>query len=181
MNAYKIAALSATFAASSCNDVPLAPDVATVSYSQVGACSGFKTPVNLVSAGPGAAFLAFRVSVINNAGSKIPFHFDPAKMFVDQSSRQFVDGNLALPPTPGAIRAQPVTAPAGASAVPVNGFAFTVVTTSNQDGAAEANQTSYFLLYDRGPGDPGVVMSKTNAHTLSFQNTEDCTDLVPAL
>lgn len=178
MNAFKIAVLSTTFAASSCNDVPETQNVATISYSQVGACNGFKSSSdNFVSAGPQAAFLVFHVLVINNANSKIPFNFDPGKMFVNQTSRRFIDGSLTLPQAPGVFRAQALTAPAGASSVPVNGVAVTTVTTSNQNGAAEANQTSYFLLYDRAPGDPGVVMNKSNANITSFPNTEDCTAL----
>jgi hypothetical protein len=34
----------------------------------------------------------------------------------------------------------------------------TVVTTPNPDGAVDANQTAYFLQYDRQPIDPQITL-----------------------
>jgi hypothetical protein len=49
-----------------------------------------------------------------------------------------------------------------------------IVSTGTADGAVEANQTSYFLHYDRQPTDPQITLVKSNAPTTSFPLTQDC-------
>jgi hypothetical protein len=181
--AIRVAALSALAAACSCNEVPQVQNSASVSYEQVGACNGFRSTTdtsgttNVVSAGPNAAFVVFHIGAINNVNSQIAFHFDPEKMFVDESPRAFVDNNLTLAQAPGVFRAQALTAPAGSASVSVNGISVVVVRTADSNGAREANKTSYFLLYDTGAGDPAVFLSKTNANQVTFRETEACTEL----
>jgi hypothetical protein len=48
------------------------------------------------------------------------------------------------------------------------------VTTTNSDGAVEANQTAYFLQYERQPGDPQITLVKSEAARTSWPLTRDC-------
>jgi hypothetical protein len=57
-------------------------------------------------------------------------------------------------------------------------FGAAVVSTSNSDGAKEANQTVYTLGYNQGIRDPPVVVNNNGTQT-TFANTEDCADLSP--
>ena len=174
-----IALLSATLAASSCDgSQPL--NTATVSYEQVGACQSYQSSSgNRVSSGPNAAFVVFRVFLIDNSASKIAFNFDPEKLFVDQTARRFIDNNLELAREPHVVTAHARTAVPGASSVSVGGFAITVVTTADPQGSTEANKTAYLLQYATGSGDPSVIMNKNNSGTTSFANTTDCAALLP--
>src|SRR5205823_12956632 len=49
--------------------------------------------------------------------------------------------------------------------------------TVDPDGSKEANQTSYFLGYDRVEPDPPVFMSKNNASQTSWRDTSNCSDI----
>jgi len=52
-----------------------------------------------------------------------------------------------------------------------------VVSTVLADGSTEANQTAYFLRYNRQPTDPLITLVKSVALRTSWPNTQDCTTI----
>ena len=52
------------------------------------------------------------------------------------------------------------------------------VTTTNSDGSTEANQTPYFLRYDRQATDPLITLVKSDAGQTSWPNTQDCSTII---
>jgi len=152
-----------------------APPV-TIHYRQVGACNGYNGPYGLVSAGTKFAYVIFRIESIDNSLGSTKFAFDPANLYYQQARQDFFDPGLGLykdvlsPDT-----AAPTSVPAGDDRkFPVRALGALVVTTKNANGAIEANETSYFLLYDRQPGDLPVKLVKSDAKQTEWANTEDC-------
>ena len=58
----------------------------------------------------------------------------------------------------------------------VNKYVVFLVETLDANGATEANNTSYFLLYDNPPNEFGKLLAKTNSRT-SWPNTSFCTQI----
>jgi hypothetical protein len=149
---------------------------ATIDFKQVGACNGWDDGVTLHSAGPNAAYVVFKVHSIDNTQGKVNFAFDPAKMAVNVSTHPHMDSSLSLASYIGVFELVPTTIPKG-NLVGLDGYSVTIVPTANSNGAVEANQTSYFLTYDTGTSDPGILFSKENSSQTSWPLTEDCTDI----
>ena len=149
---------------------------ATINFTQVGACNGWKEGNDTHAAGPNAAYVIFKVHNIDNTQGTVNFAFDPSKMYVNITGRPHMDPNLSLAHFIGVFQLVPTTVPAK-QLVGLDGYAVTVVQTSNVNGSVEANQTSYFLGYDAGSGDPSVVLAKMNSSQTSWPNTEDCTTI----
>ena len=136
--------------------------LATIKYHQVGACNGYLQGNNAVSVGPNAAYVVFKIEAVNDTQPSTDFHFDPSRLYINQSTRRFVDPSLMFAQDLGVFATVPVTVPHG-NIVGINGYSIVVVSTSNANGSAEASQISYFLLYDTQSADPGSVLDKTNA------------------
>jgi hypothetical protein len=149
---------------------------ATISFKQVGACNGWNDGSSLYSAGPNAAYVVFKVHSIDNTQGKVNFAFDPAKTAVGVSSRPHMDSGLSLAHHMGVLQLVATSIPKG-TLVGLDGFSVAVVPTANPNGAVEANQTSYFLTYDTGASDPGVIFSKENPSQTSWPLTLDCTTI----
>jgi len=149
---------------------------ATIDFKQVGACSGWKDGNTLHSAGPNAAYVVFKVHSIDNSQGKVDFAFDPSKVSVNAGSHPHMDSSLSLAQFIGVFQLVPTTIPQS-KVVGLDGFAVAVVPTSNANGAVEANKTSYFLLYDTGSNDPGVLYAKENPSQTTWTLTENCTDI----
>lgn len=148
--------------------------LALVKYHQVGACNGYATGGGAVSTGPNAAYVVFKIEAVDNRAPNIDFNFDPERIYVNQSSRRFVDNGLTFARDLGVIRTVPVTVKQG-TLMGINGYSVIVVTTSNPDGSKEANQTAYLpLLYNAQSGDPGVAMTNTDASRTSWPQTPNC-------
>jgi hypothetical protein len=152
-------------------------DVVTIHYKQLGACNGFGNGTNVTSAGPKAAYVAFRISTVENKDSAPrDFNFDPNRVFVDVSPRAFTNTQLNLAQfNPFYAKARLV---AKGTTETINGAVIAVVSTTASDGASEANKTAYLLLYDVPAGSQGVVMAKDNASQTTFPSTPDCTNIV---
>jgi hypothetical protein len=153
----------------------------TIAYHQLGACdvasyvSGGATV--FFTPGPNEAWVLFGIESIDNSSTTSAFAFDPSRLFIQQGAAQeFPDPgldafllNFAAAPatiTPGQdlqFQASAVLAP--------------IVSTSTTDGAVEADQTAYLLNYAPRPGDPPVVLVKTNASQTSFPMTDQCSDI----
>lgn len=152
----------------------------TISYHQTGACNGGQgqsgNPSTFYNAGPNQAFVVFGIERIDNSAGAIGFNFDPTKMFVNGTPRDFVDPTLMIYKwVLGPFASVPQSVAAGANiGFAVSGQNALVVQTANPNGSAEANMTNYFLSYNSGPGDPGVIMSKTDASQTTWPNTENC-------
>ncbi len=153
---------------------------ATISYHQTGACNGGQgqsgDPSTFYNAGPNQAFVVFGIERIDNSAGSVTFNFDPTKLFVNSTTRDFVDPSLMIYKwVLGPFASVPQSIAAGSNVgFAVSGQNALVVQTTNPNGSVEANMTSYFLLYNTGPSDPGVVMNKTDASQTTWPNTENC-------
>ena len=166
-----------SFLAATC---PPSPPAVTVEYSQVGACNGYNRfagpgglPGTVVSAGGQAAFVVFRIRQIDNATAS-DFTFDPNRMFINGTSpAAHVDTSLSVAEDFNQLEQRAVTIPKE-TIRPLDGFAVAVAPTATTNGAVEASRTNYILVYDRGPSDPVVVLSKTNLNQTTWPLTENC-------
>jgi hypothetical protein len=156
------------------------PPAVTITYHQTGACNGYTNSFGLVSAGSNFAYVLFGIESIDNSLGASAFAFDPSRLFVHQTKpktvQDFVDPGLQLyTDILGPFAAVPTTVPAGDDMkFAVSAQTALVVSTTNSNGSVEANQTPYFLVYDRKPADPPVNMVKSDAKQNSWPNTEDC-------
>jgi hypothetical protein len=151
-----------------------------ITYHQTGACNGFVIPTGAVSAGPNAAYVIFGIERIDNSLGTTTFNFDPDRIFVQQTGPRKFDSFLSLYANvlgPFAVTTQ-TFAPGANSGFAVSAQGATVVTTTNADGAVEANQTAYFLQYDRQPSDPQITFVKSDAARTSWPLTRDCKTIV---
>jgi len=171
---YSLMALLSTAATCTPTQSPV-----TITYEQVGACNGYQQtsgpggPQNTISAGPKAAFVAFRVVTLDNSKSATDFTFDPEKMFViGTSPMEHVSTSLSLARDLGVFAAIPVTVPAGKNQGN-NGIAVITVSTSAANGASEANNTNYLLSYVT-PAGQSVFLEKRNVNQTTFPQTDDC-------
>jgi choice-of-anchor A domain-containing protein len=147
----------------------------TITYHQTGACNGFVDSSGGHSAGPNQAYVIFGIERIDNSGGP-SFAFDPANLYVQQASRHFFDSSLSIySGVLGPFAAVPTNLTAGQNL----GFNPTaqgalVVSTTATDGASEANNTAYFLSYNRKLNDPPVNLVKSDASRTSWPYTPDC-------
>jgi hypothetical protein len=148
---------------------------ATVRFEQLGACNGYKEGNNVVSAGPNAAYVLFKVIDIDNRNGKATFAYDPTKLYVTSSNpRAHVDLNLSLAQKIGVLGTTSETVPAG-SDLPHNGYAVVVVPTGNAtDPQQEANTINYFLGYDGTSAGPAVLLDKKNSTQTQYTGAQDC-------
>jgi membrane-bound inhibitor of C-type lysozyme len=168
------------YTGSSCLGPGCAGAPVKITYHQTGACNGFVIPTGAVSAGPNAAYVIFGIERIDNSLGTTTFNFDPDRIFVQQTGPRKFDSSLQLYPNvlgPFAVTTQ-TFAPGANSGFAVSAQGATVVTTTNADGAVEANQTAYFLQYDRQPSDPQITFVKSDAARTSWPLTRDCKTIV---
>jgi hypothetical protein len=164
-------------ALSNCNGTP-SQNIVTINYEQVGACNGFNNGSGVTSAGPKAAYVIFRISSINNKESAAQdFNFDPNRLFVNGTSPQvFASTSLNLAQiNPFAVKSRFV---AKGTTETLNGAAIAVVSTAANDGASEANNSSYTLAYETPSGGQGVVLVKKDPSRTSWPSTPDCTNII---
>ena len=150
-----------------------------IMYHQTGACNSWVIPPG-VSAGPNAAYVIFGIERIDNSLGTTTFNFDPDRVFVQQTGPRKFDSNLQLYPNvlgPFAVTTQTL-APGVNRGFAVSAQGATIVTTTTLDGAIEANQTAYFLQYDRQPTDPQITFVKSDATRTSWPLTQDCKTIV---
>ncbi|MGB7201395.1 MAG: hypothetical protein WBD16_03905 [Pyrinomonadaceae bacterium] len=148
---------------------------ATIRFEQLGACNGYKDGVNVISAGPNAAFVLFKINNIDNRNGTVNFSYDPAKLCISSSSpAACVSSNLSLVLKIGKLGTTSTTVSAGTD-LPQNGYAVIAVPTSaSPDPQVEANKVNYFLTYATGSGDPGVLLDKKNSSQTQYQGAQDC-------
>jgi hypothetical protein len=153
------------------------PEPAVVNYEQVGACTGLG---NLQGAGNNLAFLFFRIQNIDASKTNVDFAFKPKNLWLNTgdlySEYNFIatgqyGGALGLPTMPSTLN---VTKN---STVNVNKYVVFLVETDSIDGAKDANNTSYFLLYHAENGEPGKILARTNATKTSWPYTPRCQDI----
>jgi hypothetical protein len=168
-------ALSIFLLATGCNPTN---DIVTIHYEQIGACNGFNNGGGITSAGPKAAYVVFRISTIeNNDTAARDFNFDPNRIYINLSPQAFTSTQLNLSQlNPFYARARFV--PKGTTAPANVGAVIAIVSTSAEDGASEANKTSYLLSYDLPSGGQGVIFVKANSSQTTWPSTPDCTDIV---
>jgi hypothetical protein len=167
---FAVAFVAATITAIGCG-----PNNATINFTQIGACNGYKdTSSTIVSAGPNAAFVVFRVDSLDNTGSSVAFNFDPSRMWVNGTSpHAHMDSGLTLAKTIGVFQAPATSVPAKQLTL-IHGFAVAVVGTTGGDPATQANQVNYFLSYDTTSSDPSVLPVKKNSSQTSYPGNDNC-------
>jgi hypothetical protein len=160
----------------SCNSIDSTAPPVTITYHQVGACNGYAGPFGLVTAGKNFAYVLFGIESIDNSLGSGSFAFNPANLYYQQATEDLFDPSLALyKDILGPFAAIPTAVPAGDDLkFSVSAEGALIVSTTNPNGAVEANATSYFLLYNRQPGDPPVKLVKSDASQKSWPLTEDC-------
>jgi hypothetical protein len=154
-----------------CSGLPV-----TITYHQTGACNGYVNSSGGHFAGPNQANVIFGIERIDNSGGSASFAFDPTKLYVQQAAQDFIDPGLSLyPDIFGPFASVPATLTAGQDLkFGVVGQGALTVSTTNTDGATEANQTAYFLHYNRAPTDPQITLVKSDAARTSWPLTKDC-------
>jgi hypothetical protein len=188
--------VAASFAVlSGCEPGPSGSTV-TIHYSQVGACNGYQTGSGITSKRPKQAFVVFKIESFDTSKSGVPFSFVPVRLFVNLepnketwgsslgAGKYYVSGDRRFTDPLGAEAIKPVRAPARAT-TEVGRLAFIGVPTAEENGAAEANRTSYHLSYDPetgkegggGPADPHIEFVKTNDTQSTWPATDDCLHL----
>ena len=165
------------------NPPPPPPQTVTVTYEQVGACNGFidiNDPNDLVSAGPGFAFVFFGITSIDNEGTT-PFTVQLANMFVPPDTFAS-DLGSQLAESVYAPFAEPTseTLTAGGS---VQFQVDAIVGMATVPSTSSTTVGSFLLNYSVNPGDPSatnpqVVFVKSNSATTSFAITPDCNDII---
>ena len=149
-----------------------------ITYHQTGACNGYVLG-SAWSAGPNAASVFFGIERIDNSGGTIGFAFDPRRLYVQQATQDFISPSLSIYADifgPLATVATNLTPGQNLSFAPVGQNAL-IVSTVASDGSTEANQTAYFLRYDRQSTDPLIFLVKSDALRTSWPNTQDCTTI----
>lgn len=154
---------------------PNSNGTATIRYEQLGACNGYKDGNTVVSAGPNAAFVLFKINNIDNRNGKINFSYDPTKLCISSSSpAACVSTTLSLAQKIGVLGTTATTVSAGTD-LQHNGYAVVAVATGNSpDPQQEANTVNYFLTYATGTGDPGILLDKKNSSQTQYQGAQDC-------
>ena len=170
----------AMYTGSSCIGPGCAGLPVTITYHQTGACNGYVNSFGGHFVGPNSAYVFFGIEEIDNSQGSASFAFDPAKLYVQQATQDHVDPTLSVYAAIfGPFAAVPTTLTAGQDLkFGVVGRAALVVTTTNPDGAVEANQTPYFLRYNRAPTDPQITLVKSDATRISWPLTQDCKTIV---
>lgn len=149
---------------------------ALITYEQRGACNGFASSGVTTSAGPRRAYVVFHISTVSNKGSKpVDFNFDPARLYVDQTNPSaFADPNSQL------AGANPFIVPArlvkAGTTETFNGAVVVIVSTQEDDGARQASQTKYNLLYS-AVGKPGAQTQDATPGITRWTYTPNCTDI----
>ena len=121
----RIAALALlTPVASGCDPETFA--AATIVYEQVGACNGTPTPTGAVTAGAGAAYIAYKIHSIENTMTNArDFVFDPNRLYINEDPRAFV--NTTYADSMGNPFATHGTTVRAATTAPINGVVFAIV------------------------------------------------------
>lgn len=147
----------------------------TIRYEQLGACNGYKEGNNIVSAGPTAAYVLFKINSLDNTNGKVNFAYDPARLFVDSlNAKPSVSLTSALTQKIGVLATTAINVPAGQN-LGHDGYAVVIVPTANSpDPQIEANQTNYKLAYDTPSGSPGVLFDKKDPSKTQYQGAQDC-------
>lgn len=167
---------------------------ATIRYSQVGACNGYRTGSGATAARPNAAFVVFEIEAIDNTKSNVEFRFVPSRVFVNLAPEHTFGSDLVnrhyyaatdrrLTDPLGLAALEPVRVSARAKAE-VDRFVFVPVGTAEENGSAEASRISYGLSYDAETGklhsvdpDPHVEFVKANTTQTKWDRTDECDSL----
>lgn len=172
---YFLAVISTLLLVTACTLHPV-----TITYHQTGACNGGQgqsgDPSTFYNAGPNQAYVVFGIERIDNSQGTINFNFAPTKLFVNTTTRDFVDPRLSIYQWKlGPFASVPTTVTAGNNiGFAVSGQNALIVQTTATDGASEANKTNYFLSYNTAPGDLGVLFVKSDSKQTSWPYTPDC-------
>jgi hypothetical protein len=148
----------------------------TVTYHQIGACTGFDDGGGAVSVGPYNAYVIFGIDSISSSGPST-FALDPSAIVIQREPvlTPFVMNDPIDEDIFGSRAFTETTILPGQSISLVpTGLGAGVVNTLTSNGAVEANETSYFLNYNAASTDPAVNFVKSNATQTSYPFTEDC-------
>jgi len=170
--------------------------LANISYRQVGICKGYDTPTGPVKAVANEAFAIFRINAIDNTKPKKGFTFDPALLYVDQSTpaqkagnvwnwnRRFVNMNPRFWQALGLPTPERMIVPEGKK-VEIDRFVSVPVGINNPTGGPEAKQYAFDFVYDaetmrqgEKTVNEGVAFNKINSSETTWTVAEDCKTVV---
>ncbi|MCI0595968.1 MAG: hypothetical protein L0Z48_05435 [candidate division Zixibacteria bacterium] len=160
-----------------------------ISYSQVGVCKSYAT----LTAKPNEGFVVFKIETIDNAKQNSPFHLDPERLLVDQTTAEFQQKDISrrsrrfINPDPRFVQAMGVKGLARAAfpaneKTDVNSFVIVPLPLDIGLGGPNAKQYSFDLVYDTTTtevqvGSNEVVTTKTNAAVAEYPVVENCKEL----
>ncbi len=155
-----------------------------ITYHQVGACNGGPASDGEYNAGPNQAYVVFAIESIDNSHNPNAFSYDPSNIHWTLDSNDAFDSNLEIYTYVLGSSATVATTVNPGSTMSFNPFGFgaLIVQTTAQDGASEANNTSYFLGY-QGSGNgnnPTVPHAGRTCSQTSWPDTPNCSDIVLA-
>jgi hypothetical protein len=161
----------------------------TISYSEVGVCKSYDTPIGTTTAKTDEAFAVFKIEAVDNTKQNSAFNFDPQRMYVDQSTaeqksksqsfqvRRFINPDARFAQAMGVKGIQMTNINAGEK-LAANGFVVVPLSTQNPADSSY----SFELVYDTSTteqqwGLGGVVLTKTNPDGTKFAVVESCKEL----
>jgi len=168
------------------------PPIATIAYSQVGACNGYASGSGATAPRPNTAYVVFKIQSIDNTRSHVALELVPVRLYVDQSTekamfeetttfdRRYVSDDGRFTRGLGLTGLTQQVIPAGRK-VDIDAFAVVEVKTATANGAEEAHHTAYSLSYDPEMGEveffaapPKILLTETNAAERAWPQVEDC-------
>jgi hypothetical protein len=165
-----------------------------ISYSQVGVCKSYATLTgDEQKVKPSEGFVVFKIETIDNAKQNSPFHLDPERLMVDQTtaefqqkdisrrSRRFINADPRFVQAMGVKGLARATFPANEK-TDVNSFVIVPLRLDMGLGGPNAKQYSFDLVYDTTTTEVQVpsnevVTTKTNAAVAEYPMIENCKEL----
>lgn len=146
-----------------------------ITYEQIGACNA-----NEVGAQDHLAFVFFRVQDIDNSQTNAAYSFHPKNLWINTGDLYSGYDWIATGQEASVLGLAPlvsaVSVAAGAK-ISVNKYVVFLAETTDADGPREANNTSYFFLYNNPPNDVGKLLIRSNALQTSWPDTHRCADI----
>lgn len=160
----------ATLALAACNLTP-----SKITYEQVGACNA-----NEAGAQDHLAFVFFRVQEIDNSQTNAAYSFHPKNLWINTGDLYSGYDWIATGQEASVLGLSPlvsaVSVTSGAK-ITVNKYVVFLVETADADAPREANNTSYFFLYNNPTNEVGKLLVRSNAAQTSWPDTHRCADI----
>jgi hypothetical protein len=146
---------------------------ATITYEQIGACNGTPTPTGAVTAGAGAAYIAYKIySIENTMANARDFEFDPNRLYINEDPIAHVNTTYA-DSMGNPFGTHGTTVRAGTTAQ-INGVVFAIVQSPSINGDTVGR---YNLLHETPAGAQGAFVVSKDTDRVSFPYRGGCHEL----